>query len=229
MAVSTASSKEPNQASSAYERLEQDILTGHLKPGERLRLKELIVSYNTGNSPMREALSRLSARGIVTREENRGFSVPHATKESLTELLKTRCWIEEIGLRESIANGDNEWEERIVLAFHWLSQSEKSDDLVSGRSPSDLKWSKHHQGFHMALISACNSDILIDFCTQLQGRSFRYFNLAKISKYANRNELEEHRELKDATLERDAELAVSKLKKHYTTTHEILLTSDRFD
>jgi DNA-binding GntR family transcriptional regulator len=229
MAVSTASSKKSNQASSAYERLEQDILTGHLKPGERLRLKELIVSYNTGNSPMRETLSRLSARGLVTREENRGFSVPHATKKSLTELLKTRCWIEEIGLRESIANGDSEWEERIVLAFHWLSQSEKSDDLANGRSQSDLECSKYHHSFHMALISACNSEILIDFCTQLQGRSFRYFNLAKTSKYPSRNELEEHRELKDATLERDAELAVSELKKHYMTTHEILLASDRFD
>jgi DNA-binding GntR family transcriptional regulator len=227
VAESASTPKDSNQASSAYERLEQDILTGHLKPGERLRLKELIETYNTGNSPMREALSRLSARGLVVREENRGFSVPHASKDSLMELLRTRCWLEEIGLRESIATGGGDWEEGIVLAFHWLSQSTNSSDTINGRKSPE--WSKHHQGFHMALISACNSSILIDFCTQLQGRSFRYSNLAKISKYAGRDELDEHREIKDATLNRDAELAVSNLQKHYTTTLEILLASDRFD
>ena len=216
-----------NHSSSAYERLEQDILTGHLKPGERLRLKELIETYNTGNSPMREALSRLSARGLVIREENRGFSVPHASKDSLKELLKTRCWLEEIGLRESIATGGNEWEEGVVLAFHWLNQATNSDDTSNDRKTAE--WSKYHLGFHVALVAACNSTILIDFCTQLQGRSFRYSNLAKISKHAGRNELEEHREIKDATLNRDADLAVSKLHKHYTTTLEILLASDRFD
>lgn len=227
MATDTSNSIDSNHSSSAYERLEQDILTGHLKPGERLRLKELIETYNTGNSPMREALSRLSARGLVVREENRGFSVPHASKESLKELLKTRCWLEEIGLRESITAGGSEWEEGIVLAFHWLHQATNSDESSSGRKSP--KWSKYHLGFHVALISACESSILIDFCTQLQGRSFRYSNLAKISNHAGRNELEEHREIKDATLNRDADLAVSKLHKHYTTTLEILLASDRFD
>ena len=71
------------QASSVYDRLQQDILSGRLKPGERLRLKELIEVYETGNSPLREALNRLSSNGLVVREENRGFSVPHT---SLTEL-----------------------------------------------------------------------------------------------------------------------------------------------
>lgn len=62
----------PTQASSVYERLHRDILTGRLQPGERLRLKELIKVYETGNSPLREALNRLASNGLVVREENRG-------------------------------------------------------------------------------------------------------------------------------------------------------------
>ena len=72
------------QASSVYDRLQADILTGKLKPGLKLRLKDLIERYETGNSPLREALNRLSANGMVLREENRGDALPTREKWSST-------------------------------------------------------------------------------------------------------------------------------------------------
>ena len=44
-------------------------------------------------------------------------------------------------------------------------------------------WEEHHREFHLALISACDSDILIDFCAELHLRSFRYRNLAEVVEY----------------------------------------------
>ena len=70
-----AESQISTQASTVYDRLHDDILTGKLEPGLKLRLKDLIEKYDTGNSPLREALNRLSANGMVVREENRGFRV----------------------------------------------------------------------------------------------------------------------------------------------------------
>jgi DNA-binding GntR family transcriptional regulator len=215
------------QASSVYDRLQADILSGELKPGRKLRLKELIDLYDTGNSPLREALNRLSANGMVVREENRGFRVPPANSDELNELTRTRCWLEEIALRESIANGDVAWEERIVLAFHWLSRAAQCTD-ASARHTSP-EWEEHHREFHVALISACNSEILINFCAQLQKRTFRYRNLAEVVAYRDRHELEEHRELQEAVLNRDADRAVKLLTKHYTVTSQIVLESGRFD
>ena len=58
--------------------------------------------YDVGNSPLREALNRLSENGMVVREENKGFRVAPASEEELKELIRTRCWLEEIALRESI-------------------------------------------------------------------------------------------------------------------------------
>ncbi len=215
------------QASTVYDRLQEDILSGRLEPGRKLRLKELIKIYDTGNSPLREALNRLSANGMVVREENRGFRVPSANTEELNELTRTRCWLEEIALRESIANGDVAWEERIVLAYHWLSRAAQSTELEARHtSPA---WEEHHREFHVALISACDSNILIDFCAQLQKRTFRYRNLAEVVAYRDRHEREEHRELQQAALDRDADLAVDLLNKHYTVTSEIVLSSGRFD
>ena len=222
-----SASRISTQASSVHDRLQADILAGRLQPGRKLRLKELIEEYETGNSPLREALNRLSANGMVVREENRGFRVSPAHTEELAELTRTRCWLEEIALRESIINGDVAWEERIVLAFHWLTRAAQSkEETAQSTSP---EWEEHHREFHLALISACNSGILIDFCAQLHKRSFRYRNLAEVVEYRDRHELEEHRELQQAVLNRDADLAVELLKKHYTITSEILLASGRFE
>ncbi len=215
------------QASSVYDRLQEDILTGQLKPGVKLRLKDLIEKYDTGNSPLREALNRLSANGMVVREENRGFRVPPASAQELMELTNTRCWLEEIALRESITHGDTEWEERIVLAFHWLTRAARDKKEASRYTAPE--WENHHREFHLALISACGSSILIGFCAELHQRSFRYRNLAEVVEYRGRHEHEEHRDLQQAVLQRDADLAVELLHKHYKVTSEILINSGRFE
>jgi DNA-binding GntR family transcriptional regulator len=213
------------QASTVFDRLQEDILTGQLEPGRKLRLKELIEKYDTGNSPLREALNRLSVNGMVVREENRGFRVSPASAKELTELTRTRCWVEEIALRESIEHGDVAWEERIVLAFHWLTRAAQSTDAAV--RPTSQEWEEHHRDFHMALISACNSSILIDFCSQLQQRTLRYRNLVEVVEYRDRYELDEHRALQEAALARNADLAVELLNKHYTVTSQIVLESGR--
>jgi len=215
------------QASSVYDRLQGDILAGKLRPGLKLRLKDLIERYETGNSPLREALNRLSANGMVVREENRGFRVPLASNDDLTELTRTRCWLEEIALRESITNGGSHWEERIVLAFHWLARAARSGDIAT--KTTSPEWEEHHREFHLALISACDSSILINFCAELHLRSFRYRNLAEVVEYRDRHELEEHQELQEAVLNRDADKAVKLLIRHYTITAEILVESGRFE
>ena len=170
-------------ASSVYDRLQSDILTGVLEPGQKLRLKELAERYETGNSPLREALNRLSAAGMVLREENRGFRVPTANAEDLAEVTRTRCWLEEIALRESIEHGDSQWEERIVIAFHWLESSARTTGESEKEPTLSPEWEAHHQQFHAALVSACRSKILLEFCDELAQRSFRYRSIAEVIEY----------------------------------------------
>ncbi len=94
---------------------------------------------------------------------------------------------------------------------------------------TSVEWEAHHEGFHMALISACDSSILMDFCDQLQKRTVRYRNLAEVVAYREGHELEEYREIQDAALNRDADLAVKLLDHHYKVTAKIVLASGRFD
>jgi GntR family transcriptional regulator, carbon starvation induced regulator len=72
--------------------------------------------YQVGASPIREALSQLTAEGLVVRVDQSGFHVAEVNPRDIDELLWVRCRIDEIALRESIARGVEEWEHQIVLA-----------------------------------------------------------------------------------------------------------------
>ena len=208
-------------ASSVYSTLKGDIITGKLKPGHKLRLQVLKEDYNVGNSPLREALNRLSANGMVMREENKGFKVSTASVKELQELVQTRCWLEEIALRQSISNGNDDYDERIVLAVHRLSRATlKESKHYSTPEHQDL-----HREFHQSILAACPSSILLKYCSQLQDQSFRYRNLAEVVQYRVDHEEQEHQQIRDAILDRNADNAVELLCSHYQVTADIVINS----
>ena len=90
-------------ASETYARLRREIIETTLPPGARLRLRELCETYGVGLSPMREALSKLAAEGLVLQADQRGFTVAPMELGALEELTHARCWVNEVGVRQSIA------------------------------------------------------------------------------------------------------------------------------
>lgn len=207
-------------ATRVYERLRRDIFSGGLPPGEKLRTEYLRSRYEVGNTPLREALNRLSADGLVARVDQRGFSVAKLSREEFEGLLKTRCWLEEIALRESIKNRTQEWEENLVIAQHRLS---RVSPMVDGEANPD--WEERHHRFHLALLANCGSDWLISFCTQLLDHTDRYRQFASGASYGDRDLLTEHRLILEATVEGDADKAVDLLTGHYRRTGKIVLES----
>ncbi len=209
-------------ASTVYERLRNDVLTGHLKPGEKLRTEFLRDRYQIGNSPIREALNRLSADGLVEREDQKGFRVASVTRGDLLELVKTRCLLEEVAIRESIRSGGASWEEGVVLSFHRLSRFPRPPGNAA--YTLDAEWERLHGDFHMAMVSGCGSQRLIAYCEELFDKSERYRRLAAPGVSA-RNELEEHRGLMEACIEGDIDQVVRLLHDHYGRTVDIILAS----
>ena len=63
------------QSAQVWTRIRSDILVGDLLPGSRLRMEELRDRYGIGFSPLREALMRLEAEGLVLLRQNKGFQV----------------------------------------------------------------------------------------------------------------------------------------------------------
>ncbi len=200
----------------AYEQLRSDIITGKLKPGRKLKVEELRREYEMGTSPIREALSLLTSDHFVERLDQRGFRVANISEKEFFELLKTRCWLEERALRESIANGDNDWEEQVVLANHRLSKtprSESADHFIA-----NAEWEKRHKEFHMVILSQCGSSHLLKFCDQLYDQNVRYRQLSGTTAYPKRDVAKEHTAICDAVLARNADEAVRLLIEHYKNT-----------
>jgi len=205
-----------NQSSTqrAYLTLRNEIITGRIPPGERLKVETLKVSLETGASPVREALSLLTSDQLVERLDQRGFRVAQTSRNQFQEILNLRCNLEDLALRESLKTGDGAWEEMLVLAHHHMTRASGGDSEV---------FEARHKEFHMALLSACGSPILLRFCGQLYDLNVRYRYLAgKAKSYGRRNVEAEHHAILGAAVNRDVELASELLMAHYRKTGAFL-------
>lgn len=209
------------RATSLVDRLRADLLGGVLEPGSKLAIEALGERYATGQTPLREALNRLVADGLVERREQRGFAVAGISADDLAEITQTRCWLEEIALRQSIAAHRTDWEEALVLAHHRLSRTPRS--LAEDRFEDNPAWEPLHRAFHRALIAGCGSRWLLGFCEQLADQHHRYRRLSAPRAFAKRGVQGEHRQLMDAALAGDADEAVARLQAHYRRTQQVIL------
>lgn len=222
-AAAPEATSEPQAATltqTVYAQLRADILSGRMRPGEKIRAEALRKRFNTASSPVREALNRLLSEGFVALEQQKGFRVAPVSVEELEELVKTRCWIDGLAIRESIERFDLSWEEKLILALHHLSRTPRGE---SGQA-ENAEWESRHKDFHMALIGGCGSRWIKRISEQLFDAAERY-RLLSFEQVLERNELQEHRELVDACINRDADRAVRVLGHHYSQTFEAIANS----
>ncbi len=198
----------------AYHLLRHMIVTGVLKPGEKLKIDGLRNRLETGASPIREALSLLTSDNLVERHDQRGFTAAAVSVDNFQEILVLRSSIEDLALRASIANATQDWEERIVLAHHRMLRAEgKETDMFE----------QFHKAFHMELLANAASPIMLKFCSQLYDLNIRYRYLAgSAMNYQRRDVRDEHNGILDAAVARDADTASERLLNHYKLTGAFL-------
>lgn len=212
----------PTLAAGITMRLRTLIATGEIAPGEKLHLDELRAKFGVSLSPLREALSRLSAEGFVTAMDNqRGFRVAPVSEHNLLEVTRLRAELETFALRESMARGDDRWEEAVVVNLHRLGKLERA--AVGGQRVES--WERAHRSFHQSLLAACRMPLLLNFCSTLHDLSDRYRRLFLENHPIDRDVLAEHRNICDATLERRADQACALLRDHIERTGRVVLAA----
>ena len=213
------------QTTTVYDRLREDLLTGRLEPSRKLQMRFLTDRYQTGQTPLREALNRLTADGLVECREQRGFYVADISRNELAELTKTRCWVEGLALRESMAAATPQWEEQLLLAQHRLGRTPRS--LNAEQFEDNPEWERLHRIYHRTLVGNCGSQSLIAFCGQLADQLYRYRRLSIRKAFPSRHVTDEHQAIRDAVLSGNADRAVELLQKHYTQPAEVILEDQR--
>ncbi len=198
----------------AHHKIREMVLSGELPPGARIQIDALRKKLDIGASPVREALSILSSEQLVVRNEQRGFWAPEISAEDFGVLLDTRCRVEALAFADAIRDGGAEWEERIVLLQYRLNALDRSQNKEA--------WENAHREFHTALIAACPSTYLLNFCAQLYDLAVRYRNVASLIAYPERKITDEHSQIAEAALARDTDRAVDLLVDHYRKTGDFL-------
>jgi GntR family carbon starvation induced transcriptional regulator len=201
---------------SALSRLRADIIACRLMPNERLRVEALRERYGMSISPLREALMRLEAEGLVELEQNKGFRVSEVSHENLLDLMRSRIEIESIALRWSLEKGGVAWEADLLGAFHRLSRQTKIDP----DNPDAINdaWSKEHAEFHAALVSACGSATMIAIRSRLFEQAERYVALSIMANAPLRDDVGEHKQLMRSALNREIDKTVELNRLHISRT-----------
>jgi DNA-binding GntR family transcriptional regulator len=132
--------------------LEQAILAGDIAPGTVLRQEQLSDRYAVSRTPVREALRRLAALGLVTFEPNRGVRVRTLTRAELREAFIVRAELESLATEvavERFTDDDLRELEDVEARFAALT-----DALRSRTSGEDARerlvgdWVRANHAFH---------------------------------------------------------------------------------
>lgn len=197
-----------------YGRIRNDILFGQLEPGRKLKLDALRDVYKAGVNTLREVLNRLVSDGLIVAEGQKGFRVAPVSERDLHEVAELRELHETFGLRRSIERGDLDWDGRVVAAHYKLDLLERR--MISGDDIDVQLWKRYDREFHAALISACGSQALMRIHGAIYDQFLRYQMVAfrRASMFRGQAAADEHRQLRDFALARDADSAVRVLRDH---------------
>jgi DNA-binding GntR family transcriptional regulator len=134
--------------------IEEAIVSGELTPGSILRQEQLSEQYGVSRTPVREALRKLAALGLVSFEPNRGVRVRTLSHEDLREAFLVRAELEalvtEIAARRMTPEALIELEE-CEKRFARLTKEVRSHEPGGGRRSLMSEWMRANHAFHDVL------------------------------------------------------------------------------
>ena len=144
--------------------LQNDIIHGVFRAGQKLSIKLLMQHYSSGSSPIREALSRLTATGMIVSEGQKGFYTPEISIQDFHDLaLAIESLASQVFAETRYIESD---------AVQYLKTT--LDRLEHDNEKSPHNWVKHIQQFYLTLASSHPSSYLRNCHLQLSQHVERY-------------------------------------------------------
>jgi len=194
------------------ERLRKAIITGAIRPRERIRVGDLERKFGVSHIPIREALRRLQSEGFVEISPRRTTIAAGVDLSDLANIYDLRRIIEvEIGRRSvsRMTQNDIEAVRRALASFQAVAND-----------PSSTEFWERHRDFHWALLApAANSTVkrVLDHLWQSSERYVRLF----VSTFATMaTVMDLHVELYEACAGRDVTTFQNALIRHYVETEK---------
>jgi DNA-binding GntR family transcriptional regulator len=202
-------------AEKAFQSLHTAIITGRLRPGARLPIEELAEHLEMSPMPIREAVRRLDAAGLVENIPHRGARVSELSVTDLAEVYEARIALEVLAIRHSAERFTR------VHARHarrCLAELERRTEVVSA------EFARAHARFHFALYDAAGSTWLLRLIRPVWETSERYcLQDPEALQLAARSG--EHAAILEACEANDPARAGQALHRHLATTANHLATA----
>lgn len=147
----------------AYELIREAVQTSAFEPGQRIVIGGLAEGLAMSAIPVREALKRLAAEGLIESEAHRGFFVPRLTSHDLTDIYDTLEVIEPMAARLAVPN----------LTSAHLKASEQIVTEMKRLQSDPSAWLAKNLEFHMSLYEPSGRPRLIRIIKQLVAETAR--------------------------------------------------------
>ena len=195
-----------------FNTLRQAILTGELKPGERLMEIHLAKKLGVSRTPIREAIRKLELEGLVTMIPRRGAEVAQITEKSMNDVLEVRRALDVLCVELACDRITEEELEQLKAACEAFEAAVKTKDAK--------KIAHADVALHDIIVCATGNQRLIQLVNNLSEQMYRYrFEYIKDSSQHERL-VEDHRVIYQSLVEKDKE-AVSQAAKTHIDNQEI--------
>jgi DNA-binding GntR family transcriptional regulator len=197
----------------AYRHIHAGIRMGKYQAWERLVPEVIAAEIGTSRMPVREALKRLAAEGMVTIRPNRGVVVTGLDTAGMKEIFEMRAVLEGLAVRLALPN----------ITSGVLAKLEDILDRIDDRDENMPDWTAAHRSFHETLCDMSNSPRLmkqIDSLHSLVEPHMRMWINRVESRPSARGD---HQELIDAIKSGDAALCERVMREHVLATIPDLL------
>ena len=186
-----------------YDALRDAIIRGEIEEGEPLRQDTIAQMFNVSRIPVREAMQRLEAQGLVLSERYKGVVVASLSHDQITEIFQFRALVEPTVIELAVPLMS---EESLKAAQHYC------DAFAAETDP--LRWGDLNRDFHTALYKDSDKKFFLTMIDKTNDLVERYVRLVLYLTQGMRSAIEEHQAILDACKARKPELAAELTRQH---------------
>ncbi len=194
----------------AYRELRRSIIMGHRRPGERLSLDELVGTYKSSITPLRDALQMLNQEGLVTIRPRSGYFVRSITLKELHELFEVREILELAAVERAAKRVTDE----LLQELEHVHSGYTGDD-----DESYDRYTDENHRFHTLVAEASGNLELAQMLGHLHDRLARFMVL----RGAGRSQVHTHADIIKALRAHDVEASRQAMLAEISETSDIIL------
>ena len=211
----TAANNRGNYAEEVVARLREDIVTGRLRPNERLVDSNIARKMNMSRTPVREALKQLEMQGYLSRLPNGGLIVTDHSPSQIRNLYEIREALEIMALKLTCQRATQEQIDQAAELHERMLEVIRNRDVE--------QFIELNSTFHNVLFSACGNEQLWALLQTFRDQFFdrRLVRVFNVSDW--RSMPKQHQRLLDAVRQRKPRLVEKAVHEHVRTALRIAI------